>query len=394
MHLSDGILSPAVCAVTAALSATALAGACAQLKNQLSTRTVPLTGMVAAMIFAGQMLNFPLFGLPVSGHLLGAVFASLVVGPAAGLVAIAIVLAIQALFFADGGLFCYGANLLNMGVAGCYGGFAVSELIRRHLIARSRITPQSATIIAAMIAGWLSVIAGSTLFCLEFAASHAASGLFDLRRVTSLMTTFHLLIGLGEAAMTGLLLNYLLLVARRSDLLFASGQATDQPRFAIGRLFWGGSVLALVLAACLSPFASAHADGLEAVAERTGFDQLARPGFSFWLSEYALPLPAAWQASSAWWEKAAVAGAGLIGTLGLIALTVLCTRALSPFGSSVLALDCATGWSRPVPDRTSPDQAAPWQTDDNRTPYSTPTSSPMNDPHSEADSRESPEPRS
>src|SRR5258707_11572617 len=155
MHIADGYLSAEVCIGTGVISAGAIGYSLRKLDETMSTRTVPLTGMMAAVVFAAQMVNFPLFlaAVPASGHLLGGVLAAVVVGPWAGCVAIALVLFLQMALFADGGWLAYGANVLNMGVMGSLGGYAIYAGIRRHIAGRRGI------IAGAVIAAWVSVVA-------------------------------------------------------------------------------------------------------------------------------------------------------------------------------------------------------------------------------------------
>lgn len=314
MHVADAILSPAVCGGTAVLSAAALGISLRELANLASTRTVPLTGMLAAMIFAGQMVNFPLFGLPVSGHLLGGVLASVMLGPAAGLVAIAVVLGIQMLLFGDGGWLAYGANVLNMGVIGGFCGYAAYRFVRKWLPGDRGI------VVASVVGAWLSVMAASCAFCVEFSLSYPA-GAFDLIRIFSLMTSLHALIGIGEALITGLVLAYVVGVARRTDLIYEP--RTHSPVAAMGRVFWLGVGVALAVAAFAAPFASGYADGLEAVGERTGFGELAADSKTLWLKDYAVP----WFGEGGGvWDRAAVSVAGIVGTLAVVVIGLVCDR--------------------------------------------------------------------
>jgi cobalt/nickel transport system permease protein len=276
--------------------------------------------MLAALVFAGQMVNFPLLGLPVSGHLLGGMLAAAMVGPAAAIVAIAAVLAIQMLMFGDGGWLAYGANVLNMGVIGGAGGYAVSNLVR------SRIRGDAGLIIGPVVGAWAGVMAASFAFCVEFALSHPA-GSFPLPRVFALMALFHSMIGLGEALITGLVVAFVVRVARRPDLL-------HRPEFGgaaagAGRWFWGGVVAAFVVAAFAAPFASSYADGLEAVAERAGFAELASEPRTLWLTDYSWPLTTGGQAP-AMWEGLAVSFAGLAGTAVVVIIACVCNRLFVP----------------------------------------------------------------
>ncbi|NOX56391.1 MAG: energy-coupling factor ABC transporter permease, partial [Planctomycetes bacterium] len=133
MHIPDGVLSTEVCVATGVVSAGAVGYSLHRMKTALADRTIPLTGMMAALVFAGQMVNFPLGVVPVSGHLLGGVLSAAVLGPWAACVAMTMVLVVQCILFADGGLMALGANVLHMAVVGGLGGYAVYVVIRRWL---------------------------------------------------------------------------------------------------------------------------------------------------------------------------------------------------------------------------------------------------------------------
>ena len=321
MHIRDGILGPEVCVAAAAISVGAVAFSLRRLRAGLEDRAVPVTGMMAALVFAGQMVNFPLPGLPVSGHLLGGVLAAVILGPWAGCIAIAMVLAVQAVLFSDGGLLSLGANVLNMGVIGAWGGYAVYSTIRRCLG-----NGPAATVTAAMVAAWSSVLAAAALFCVEFACSSSTKG-FDPRVVLSLMVLYHALIGLGEALITGSVLGFVL--ARRADLI-PTLAPTGSAR-AIGGFVAAGLVFALAVAALLAPFKSDWPDGLDAISQQLGISRLEteRPPLVF--SDYEVPVPAV-----SWWPAMPVSAAGILGTLvvfaGALALAALARRHVSTFG--------------------------------------------------------------
>lgn len=314
MHVADGLLSPAVCLATGAVAAGTVGLSLRQLNQSLSVRTVPLTAMLAALIFAGQMVNFPLFGAPVSGHLLGGVLAAVMLGPWAGCVALALVLCVQLVLFSDGGWLAYGANVLNMGVVGSLGGYAVYTALRRWFAGNRGV------VIAAVIAAWVSVLAASTLFCIEFACSHPREA-FDLSRIFLLMTSFHSLIGVGEALITGGVLSYI--VAVRPDLIYQPA-TTGGLVTGTGRVLWTGAVVALAIAAFLAPFASEYADGLEAVAERTQMNDLEKPPAPLVLADYEIPLPWVDDASPSaeTWRKISVSFAGIFGTACVLAIAL------------------------------------------------------------------------
>ncbi len=302
MHIRDGILGPEVCAVGAVLATAAVGYSLRRLRTELADRAIPLTGMLAAVIFAGQMVNFPLFGLPVSGHLLGGVLAAVVLGPWAGCVALALVLVVQAVLFADGGLLSLGVNVLNMAVVGAWGGGGMYYLLRR-----SMGTGRHPTLFAAIMAAYLSVLLAAALFCVEFAFTRANAA-FDLRQISVWMLLYHALIAIGEAGITGSVVAFLL--ARRPELILRETVVVEPSRFRTAA--WGFGAAAAAVAVFASPWASEWKDGLEAVAERAGFDTLGtdRP---LLLSDYALPLPSGWDALS-------VSLAGLLGTIVVLCL--------------------------------------------------------------------------
>ena len=306
MHIRDGILGPEVCLIAGAISFGAVCYSLRRLRFDLEDRAVPLTGMLAALIFAGQMVNFPLLGLPVSGHLLGGVLAAVMLGPWAGCLAISMVLIVQAVLFSDGGLMSLGANILNMGVVGAWGGYAVYSTIRRVLGAS-----QGATVAAAVIAAWLSVLAAAALFCGEFLLSSHSSG-FDARGILVLMVLYHALIGIGEALITGGVLAYVL--QRRPDLVPDLGSAGPVAR--VGSFAVSGVILALAVAAILAPFKSELPDGLDAVSEQVGFSSLEVERPPLILEDYAIP----WLAR---WPQLSVSVAGILGTLIVFAGAVV-----------------------------------------------------------------------
>lgn len=297
MHIRDGILSPEVCLATGALAVAAVGFSLRQLRTRPDDRAIPLTGMIAALIFAGQMVNFPLFGLPVSGHLLGGVLAAAVLGPWAGCIALTVVLIVQAVMFADGGLMSLGANILNMAVVGGWGGGAVYRTLR-HWFGSHR----SASVFAAVVASYVSVLAAAALFCGEFACS-VGQAPFDLQRLTWMMVLYHALIGIGEAAITGAVLAFVW--SRRPELL--QPEAVEDALPAWGRFAMAGVAAACAIAAILAPWASEFPDGLEAVGETLAFNDLGRDSVLL-LSDYAVPLPVGWEAAS-------VSTAGVLGTL-------------------------------------------------------------------------------
>jgi cobalt/nickel transport system permease protein len=319
MHIRDGILAPEVCLLAGVVSVGAVAYSLRRLRLDLEDRAVPLTGMLAALVFAGQMVNFPLFGLPVSGHLLGGVLAAVMLGPWAGCLAITMVLVVQAVLFSDGGLLSLGANVLNMGVVGAWGGYAVYSSLRRMWG-----SSPAATVASAVVAAWLSVLAAAMLFCAEFGVSSRAGG-FDPRGVFTMMVLYHALIGVGEALITGAVLAFVL--SRRADLVPAP-TPTSSARTA-GGFVAAGLVGALAIASLLAPFKSEWPDGLDAVSQRIGFASLEKERPPLVLGDYEVPAP-----NVNWWPGLSVSLAGILGTtvvfVGAIALAEITRRHAIP----------------------------------------------------------------
>jgi cobalt/nickel transport system permease protein len=207
MHAPDGFLSVPIAAVMWLVTLAVLAVAVRRSNATLDERAVPLLGVMAAFIFAAQMVNFQVVG-GTSGHLLGGVLAAVLLGPWAGTLVMACVIAVQALVFQDGGLVVMGANIFNMGVVGTLGGFYLYLGLVRILGGEDR-----ARVPAAGIAAWTSVVAGAICMSLEL----AASGTTALSIALPAMVGVHVLIGIGEALITMGALAFI--AVTRADLL-------------------------------------------------------------------------------------------------------------------------------------------------------------------------------
>jgi cobalt/nickel transport system permease protein len=192
MHIPDGFLSNGINASTFVISAGACAYAVKKVNQNFGEREVPLMGVTAAFIFAAQMINFPVAG-GTSGHFLGAVFSSVLLGPWASLLIMATVLIVQCLGFADGGLTALGSNVFNMGVVGALGGYAIFYILYA-LLKRSR----KGFFAALAISTWLSIVMGASAAAIEL----AISGTSPLRVALPAMTGIHAIIGIGEAIIT------------------------------------------------------------------------------------------------------------------------------------------------------------------------------------------------
>ena len=211
MHIPDGFLAVNTW-VPAWLISIAGIGYCLKRTAQLlKDKMVPLMGVMAAFIFAAQMLNFPVIG-GTSGHLLGGVLAVVLLGPYAGAIVIAVVLTAQCLIFQDGGLTALGANIFNMSFLGAFGGYFIYNIIRR-IIKNNR-----GIIIGAGIAAWASVVVASSACAVEL----AISGTSPLRAALPAMAGVHALIGIGEAIITCLIIGFVLKV--RPDLIYRKGE--------------------------------------------------------------------------------------------------------------------------------------------------------------------------
>ncbi len=208
MHIPDGFVDAPT---SLAFGAVAVAGVGYSVRRagaEVSEAVVPMAGLCAAFVFAGQMLNFPVaFG--TSGHLLGGVLATVLVGPWLGAIAIAVVLGVQALF-ADGGLTALGLNITNMALVGGLGGYVLFKLARWVLPDR----PGSVTAASAVAAG-LSVPLAAVAFVAEFALGGSVG--LPLGGVAASMIGVHLLIGIGEAVITALTVG--LVMSTRPDLV-------------------------------------------------------------------------------------------------------------------------------------------------------------------------------
>jgi len=203
MHIPDGFLAPQVFGSLWAVGVGGLALALKKTKEILKDKAVPLMGVTAAFIFAAQMLNFPILG-GTSGHLLGGVLAAVLLGPYAGTIVISLVLIVQCLIFQDGGLTALGANIFNMAFLGAMGGYFIYRLFRK----------KTGLIISVGLASWFSVVVASFACAIEL----AISGTSALSIVIPAMVGIHMLIGIGEAIITCLVINFVLRV--RPDLIY------------------------------------------------------------------------------------------------------------------------------------------------------------------------------
>lgn len=196
MHMSDGIVNAPTSAVFGLVAIAGLGYSLYRAQADLDDRTAPMAGLVAAFVFAVQMINFPV--LPgVSGHLLGGALAAILVGPWLGSLCVGIVLVVQALLFADGGLTALGTNITNMALIGTWTGFAVA-LALRGLASRGR----GGLFALAFISAFVNTVVASLGFVLEYAIGGAGGS--SLATVAVSMVAVHCLIGIGEGLITAL----------------------------------------------------------------------------------------------------------------------------------------------------------------------------------------------
>ena len=251
MHIPDGFLTIVVSLICWAITISLLAIAIRKTNQALGEKQVPLMGIMAAFIFAAQMLNFPVAG-GTSGHLLGGALAAIVLGPWAAMLVMTAVIAVQGLLFQDGGLIVMGANILNMGLLTAIVGYGLYRMVNKRSVT-TRLT-------VAGIAAWLSVMTGALATALQL----WLSGTAKLNIVVPAMLGVHALIGIGEALVTVAALAFIF--RTRPDLLDENSASAQGSRGWV----YAGILIALAVT-LLSPLASVNPDGLNRVAEDMGF---------------------------------------------------------------------------------------------------------------------------
>lgn len=209
MHVPDGFLDAPTSVATAVVAVGAVALALRGARRELDDRVAPLAGLVAVFVFAAQMVNFPV-GAGTSGHLLGGALAAVLVGPRTATVCLTVVVTVQALLFADGGVSALGTNVLLLAVIAPWAGYAAFAAARAALPARLAMVP-----VAAAFGALVSVVTLAMVFVGLYAVGGAAP--IPLDALVTAMGSWHLLIGLGEAAITFLVVSSL--VATRPDLV-------------------------------------------------------------------------------------------------------------------------------------------------------------------------------
>ncbi len=201
MHIPDGFLSLTICALMYAISIGFLIWSWKKAKNAYSSSVTPMLAVSSAFVFAAQMINFPiLFG--TSGHLVGGTFLAVLLGPYAAILSMTIVLMMQALIFADGGLSTFGANVFNMAVIGGLSFFLVKALTRES-------KSNGRFFLSVFAASWLSMVLGALACGLQLGFSPLFSEAGGVIVTVPAILFWHIIIGLGEAAITATLLTQL-----------------------------------------------------------------------------------------------------------------------------------------------------------------------------------------
>ncbi|MEU5315266.1 energy-coupling factor ABC transporter permease [Streptomyces sp. NPDC021056] len=286
MHVPDGFIDAPTSAAAGAVAAAAVAVSLRGARRELDERTAPLAGLVAAFIFAVQMLNFPV-AAGTSGHLLGGALAAILVGPYTGVLCVSVVLLMQGILFADGGLTALGVNITVMGCVTTVVAYAVFRGLVK-VLPRTRRSVTAASFVAAV----LSVPAAALAFTLIYWIGGTTD--VAIGKVATAMVGVHVLIGIGEAAITALTVGAV--IAVRPDLVYGArglqqklklrvnGELVDVPavpaagpapvaaRTSHRKVWLAGLATSLALAGVVSFYASADPDGLEKVAADKGID--------------------------------------------------------------------------------------------------------------------------
>lgn len=318
LHAPDGFFSLPISAAGYALAAAAVGFAIYRANRSLNERIVPMMGVMAAFIFAAQMLNFPVAG-GTSGHLIGGALAAIILGPWAAILVMTAVVGLQALLFQDGGLLVMGVNLLNMSIVSVLAGYGTYWVSQR--LGGGGFTSLMA---GGFAAAWVSVVASSA----TTAVALSLSGTSPLAVALPAILGFHMLIGIGEGLITVFALSFILqarpqLLSARpnagADAAVADDGARGKTALRGARLWAAGYVIAIALV-MLAPFASGSPDGLERVAEDSGFMSAALSAPYSIISDYQLP--------GVQNEAVATALAGVVGVTVVYLLVAGCAYLL------------------------------------------------------------------
>lgn len=300
LHIPDGFLNLVISLLFWLVTIAVVGLAIVKTNKSLGEKQIPLMGVMAAFIFAAQMLNFPVAG-GTSGHFLGGALAAIVLGPWTGILVMTAVVAVQGLLFQDGGLLVMGANIFNMGILTAVIGFGLYRIVLNQ--------NKGARFTVAGAAAWLATMAAALLTSLQL----WLSGTSRLEIVVPAMLGVHALIGVGEAIITVAALAFI--EQTRPDLLSAEKTASSG-----GRGWIVAGVLISILVVLISPLASGDPDGLERVAEDIGFLGSGMSAPYEILPDYTIPLLGETGFSTIL--------AGLVGAVVVMVLLILIGRGL------------------------------------------------------------------
>lgn len=254
MHMADALLAPAVAGVMYGATAITAGVSVHKIKKENDSHKIPMMAVCAALVFAGQMINYSIPGTGSSGHLCGGFLLSAILGPFAGFISMVIILAIQGLFFADGGLMALGANCWNMAFYGCFVGyFAFWRPLMKN--------PGRTKIILASVLGCIFTL---QLGAFSVVLETSLSGITDIPFITftALMQPIHLAIGLIEGLISAAVLVFIF-EARPEVLSLPQNTKAREGKLSLRTTIIVLAVTALVTAGGFSLLASSHPDGLE-----------------------------------------------------------------------------------------------------------------------------------
>ncbi|HIJ07896.1 TPA: energy-coupling factor ABC transporter permease [Candidatus Bathyarchaeota archaeon] len=260
MHIPDGFINPSIAMAMFVLSFVFLVWSWRKVQAAYSKSSTAVLAISSAFVFAAQMINYPI-ALGTSGHLVGGTFLAVLLGPYAGMLSMTIVLLMQALFFADGGLIAFGANVFNMAVIG-----ALSFFVVRFLTRNSKGNGRFAS--SVFIASWLSVVLGALACALEIGFSSVFAGSGGVLVIVPSMLFWHTIIGIGEGAITGFIdcaSTFQSLRLRRFPAHEADGETMRKKLLAL--------ILIIIFLSVFIPFASTSPGGLEKVAKTIGIEE-------------------------------------------------------------------------------------------------------------------------
>lgn len=340
MHMADALLSPAI-GTTMWTATAAITVYCSnKVKQNLDDRKIPLMGVLAAFVFAAQMINFTIPGTGSSGHVGGGLLLAILLGSHAAFLAIASVLTVQALFFADGGLLALGCNIFNMGVFPC---FIAYPLIYKKIV---RDTPSAGRLLwGTLLAGVIGLQFGSLAVVLQTTMSSISELPFS--SFVLMMQPIHLAIGIVEGLATAGVIAFIW--QARPEIMGRA--ATDQPlgNLPIKQVLVGLLLATIFTGGFLSWYASSHPDGLEwSMFKVSGQEELATPATKVYQSleglqektalmpDYAFKEPAAGAESAAPTnsaERLSTSTAGMVGGLLVLLLAMLVGFILKKIGT-------------------------------------------------------------